>query len=126
MAGRRLGPLVEHGHPERGLQAAEAWAGGLGPVPGGPFPEGPARWRKWGGWRRRWQSFRALVRDHPDDATLLNFLGYTLVERGLDAREALPLLQKAALLTPSAGPCGTLWAGPATPSESGRRRGPPC
>ncbi len=94
--------LVEHGHPERGLQAAEAWAAAWGPSREARFLRAGAL-EKMGRVEEALAEFRALVRDHPDDATLLNFLGYTLVERGMDAREALPLLQKAALLTPLSG-----------------------
>jgi Flp pilus assembly protein TadD len=49
------------------------------------------------------ERFRALAEEKPDDALTLNFLGYTLVERGVDPREALPLLQRAARLDPDNG-----------------------
>lgn len=45
--------------------------------------------------------FRRLIADKPDDAPALNYLGYSLADRGQKLPEALDLIQKALAIEPS-------------------------
>ena len=47
---------------------------------------------------------RGLLRRNPDDAEAMNFIGWTLVDRGLRFAEAQKLLERAAQLRPLSGP----------------------
>ena len=94
--------LVEHGFPQRGLEEAQAMARAFGESRESRFLRAGAL-EKLGRTEEAVAGFRSLAEEYPDDAVVLNFLGYTLVERGTDARAALPLLQKAARLDPTNG-----------------------
>jgi tetratricopeptide (TPR) repeat protein len=94
--------LVEHGFPQRGLEEARAMARAYGESRETRFLRAGAL-EKMGRFEEAVAGFKALAADHPDDPIILNFLGYTLVERGIDARAALPILQKAARLDPDNG-----------------------
>jgi len=94
--------LVEHGFPARGLEVAEAMALALGESRETRFLRAGAM-EKMGRAEEAVAVFKALAADHPEDAIVLNFLGYTLVERGVDTRAALPILQKAVRLDPANG-----------------------
>jgi tetratricopeptide (TPR) repeat protein len=48
-------------------------------------------------------TFRGLVRDQPDFAPALNYLGYLWAERGENLEEALALVERAVALDPSNG-----------------------
>jgi tetratricopeptide (TPR) repeat protein len=45
--------------------------------------------------------FRRLIADKPDDAPALNYLGYSLADRGLKLDDALGLVQRALAIEPS-------------------------
>ncbi len=45
--------------------------------------------------------FRRLIADKPDDAPALNYLGYSLADRGLKLDDALALVQRALVIEPS-------------------------
>ena len=47
--------------------------------------------------------FRALLEEKPDNATVLNYLGYALADRGLKLEEANALITKALALEPGNG-----------------------
>lgn len=47
--------------------------------------------------------FRKLLAERPDDATTLNYLGYSLADRGLKLAEAEALIRRAVALEPRAG-----------------------
>lgn len=94
--------LVERGFPERGLEEAQAMARAYGESRETRFLRAGAL-EKMGRIAEAVAGFKALAEAHPDDPILLNFLGYTLVDRGVDARAALPILQKAARLAPNNG-----------------------
>ncbi len=49
------------------------------------------------------RQFRALLADTPDDAAVLNYLGYSLADRGLKLAEAAQLIRKAVDLDPQNG-----------------------
>jgi tetratricopeptide (TPR) repeat protein len=94
--------LVEHGFPQRGLEEARAMALAYGESRETRFLRAGAL-EKLGRYTEAVAGFKALAADHPDDPIILNFLGYTLVERGIDPRAALPLLQRATRLAPDNG-----------------------
>jgi len=50
--------------------------------------------------RKTEEHLKAYLRDKPDDADVLNFLGYLYAERGVKLDEALELLEKALALDP--------------------------
>jgi Tfp pilus assembly protein PilF len=45
-------------------------------------------------------SFRYLLLKNPDDASVLNYLGYSLADRGLKLEEATKMIEKAVSLSP--------------------------
>jgi len=47
------------------------------------------------------KEFRRLLADKPDDAAVLNYLGYSLVDRGLKLQEAQALIEEAVRLVPT-------------------------
>jgi len=49
------------------------------------------------------KQFRALLADQPDDAGVLNYLGYSLADRGLELPEAEGYIAKAVSLDPANG-----------------------
>ena len=49
------------------------------------------------------QSFRKVLADDPQNAMVLNYLGYTLADRGVDLDESLTLIKKAVALDPANG-----------------------
>lgn len=49
------------------------------------------------------REFRALLEKHPEDAQALNYLGYSLADRGRDLEEAHVLISKAVALEPDNG-----------------------
>jgi tetratricopeptide (TPR) repeat protein len=49
------------------------------------------------------KEFRLLLSDKPDDASILNYLGYSLADRGLKLEEAESLVRKAVELEPGNG-----------------------
>lgn len=49
------------------------------------------------------QDFRAALEIQPDSASVLNYLGYSLVDRGERLDEALPMIQRAVELKPDDG-----------------------
>ncbi|MBI3299863.1 MAG: tetratricopeptide repeat protein [Elusimicrobia bacterium] len=48
-------------------------------------------------------AFRTLLKGHPNDAAALNYLGYSLADRGTRLEEALALVERAAALDPESG-----------------------
>jgi predicted Zn-dependent protease len=53
-----------------------------------------------GHFRQSEKQFRELIRQEPDDAEALNYLGYMLADRGTKLQEALGMLEKAVKLEP--------------------------
>lgn len=49
------------------------------------------------------KEFRALLAARPDDASVLNYLGYSLADRGLKLAEAEPMIRRATALDPANG-----------------------
>lgn len=49
------------------------------------------------------REFRVLLSSHPNDAQALNYLGYSLADRGRDLPEALGLIERAVALEPKNG-----------------------
>ncbi len=49
------------------------------------------------------KQFRLLLRSRPDDASALNYLGYSLADRGLKLAEARALIERAVALEPDNG-----------------------
>jgi Tfp pilus assembly protein PilF len=56
-----------------------------------------------GDWPGAEADFRAAIELNPDEASLLNYLGYTLVDRGENLEEGLDLIQRAIALQPRSG-----------------------
>lgn len=56
-----------------------------------------------GRWEDAERDFRAALKINPDRADVLNYLGYSLVERGVLYEEAVPMLEKARALRPLDG-----------------------
>lgn len=54
-------------------------------------------------WEDAERDFRAALRINPDRADVLNYLGYSLVERGIQYEEAVAMLEKARALRPLDG-----------------------
>ncbi len=52
---------------------------------------------------RSYKDFRQAIKLNPDDAGLLNYLGYSLVERNVDVAEGRQLIEKAFKLKPEDG-----------------------
>ena len=57
-----------------------------------------------GRWDDAEKSFRQALRINPDRAEILNYLGFSLVERGKNMDEAVTMLEKARALRPLDGP----------------------
>ena len=54
-------------------------------------------------WDRANQDFRTALNLKPDEASVLNYLGYSLIDRGLDIAEGRGLIEKAFELEPDDG-----------------------
>ena len=54
-------------------------------------------------WPEAEQDFRMALEHSPENPHILNYLGYSLVDRGLNLEEALPMLEKAVQLAPQDG-----------------------
>ena len=78
-----------------------------------PDPDMPAAWRlyysraiaehKSDDWPRAEADFRQALKLMPDEANVLNYLGYSLVERGEKLDEALEMIESAAASRPDSG-----------------------
>lgn len=56
-----------------------------------------------GNWPAAETDFRAAIALNPEDASLLNYLGYTMVDRGQNLEEGLDLIRQAIALQPRSG-----------------------
>jgi len=56
-----------------------------------------------GSWEAAESEFRALLGEHPEDASALNYLGYMYADRGVHLEEAREMLEKAVSLEPTSG-----------------------
>src|SRR5690606_30977982 len=56
-----------------------------------------------GKWPEAEADFRAAMALNPEDALLLNYLGYAMVDRGENLEEGLDLIRRAVALQPRAG-----------------------
>lgn len=56
-----------------------------------------------GDWLGAEADLREALLRRPDEAVVLNYLGYSLLDRGLKLQEAIPLIEKAAALRPADG-----------------------
>jgi tetratricopeptide (TPR) repeat protein len=56
-----------------------------------------------GNWDGAEADFRAAIAFNPSDASLLNYLGYAMVDRGVNLEEGLDLIRQAVALDPNAG-----------------------
>ncbi|MEZ5750747.1 MAG: tetratricopeptide repeat protein [Paracoccaceae bacterium] len=56
-----------------------------------------------GQWESAYADFRRALEDDPDQPSVLNYLGYTLVERGENLDEALSMIQRAVAAQPDSG-----------------------
>jgi len=62
-----------------------------------------ALYEKQGNMAKAEEQFRALLDHHPNDASALNYLGYSLADRGLKLEEAEALIARAVELDPKNG-----------------------
>lgn len=94
-----------HRRAERHLAAAEAYSRALALDDTNWslwFLRGSARERA-GDWLAAEADLRQALRRRPDEAVVLNYLGYSLLDRGLRLEEASALIEKAASLQPADG-----------------------
>jgi len=96
-----------HRRAERHLPAAEAYSRAL------TLDGEAASWALWflrgsmkeraGDWMGAEADLREALRQRPDEPVVLNYLGYSLLDRGLKMAEAIGLIEKAAALRPADG-----------------------
>ena len=60
-------------------------------------------WERNGDWEKAEADFRRALEIDPDQANVLNYLGYSLVEMGDKLEEALGMIERAAELSPDSG-----------------------
>jgi tetratricopeptide (TPR) repeat protein len=94
---------------EKWTEAAESYSRALALV-GTPLPE---HWtviyfraiahERAGNWNLAEADFRAALRLEPDHPSVLNYLGYSLIEQGQNLDEALEMVRKAVELRPNDG-----------------------
>ncbi|MBT9384844.1 tetratricopeptide repeat protein [Pseudooceanicola sp. CBS1P-1] len=58
---------------------------------------------KLGDWRAAQRDFRAALKINPNNANLLNYFGYSMVEKKQDMTQALAMIEQAVKLNPDAG-----------------------
>lgn len=56
-----------------------------------------------GEWPKAEADFRAALKSEPEQASVLNYLGYSMIEKGLNLQEALGMVEKAVDLKPNDG-----------------------
>jgi Flp pilus assembly protein TadD len=96
-----------HRRAERNLPAAEAYSRAIA------LDGDTSSWALWflrgsmkeraGDWLGAEADLREALRQRPDEPVVLNYLGYSLLDRGLKMAEATSLIEKAASLRPADG-----------------------
>lgn len=94
--------LHEEGKPDAGVEVIRDALRGRPQQRGLLFGLGAALERA-GRWREAIQVMRSILTRNPKDAAAHNFIGYTLVERGEDLKEAERAIRRALFLSPGEG-----------------------
>jgi tetratricopeptide (TPR) repeat protein len=94
--------LTESGFPEETLRLARDLEEQYGPSRESRFLRAGAH-EKLGEWSKAEGEFKALLKEHPGDATALNYLGYMLTERSPRFAEARGYIEGALRLQPESG-----------------------
>lgn len=94
--------LTESGFPEEALNLVREMEERYGPSRECRFLLAGAH-EKLGEWRKAEGEFKALLKDHPGDASALNYLGYMLTEHSYRFAEAKGYIEKALRQQPDSG-----------------------
>jgi tetratricopeptide (TPR) repeat protein len=94
--------LTESGFPGEALNVVREMEERYGPSRESRFLSAGAH-EKLGEWGKAEGEFKALLKDHPGDASALNYLGYMLTERSSRFAEAREYIEKALRLQPDSG-----------------------